>query len=140
MSCCQHEYDDLEKLLNSTNRWANRRTPYDFVHGSGTYFESPFDSFLSTVFRPMLTDPERTYVVFPDGGAHRRFYTMVHARIGGIPMSHILWIDKTRVGAQISQTEGFKYIDSEGIERQKEGRFEAGAFVLLADDFTNSVG
>ncbi|EOD37631.1 hypothetical protein EMIHUDRAFT_109667 [Emiliania huxleyi CCMP1516] len=55
-------------------------------------------------------DPRRAFIVFPDHGAHRRFYQMVHRCIPGIQYENILWIDKTRVGT----------------------------FVLLADDFTNS--
>jgi hypothetical protein len=72
-----HRYDDLEKTLNSTGRWANERVPYDFIHGTGTYFASAFDRFLSHVFLPRLPDPATAFVVFPDRGAHRRFYTMV---------------------------------------------------------------
>lgn len=134
-----HEYDDLEVTLNSTGRWANDRIPYDHVHGVGTYFASPFDRFLSTVLAPMLRDNlGSAYVVFPDGGAHRRFYTMVHTCIPGIPYANILWIEKSRVGASVTQSDGFKYIDASGTEHVKSSNFPADAFVLLADDFTNS--
>ena len=139
-----HEYEDLEVALNATRRWANKVRPYDPVTGRGTYFASAFDHFLKTVILPRVRAAaprdleERSFVVFPDGGAHRRFYTMVHTCLAGIPFDHILWIDKTRVGAAVSQAEGFNYIDAAGREKRLVGKFPEGSFVLLADDFTNS--
>ena len=134
-----HEYDDLEHTLNSTGRWANQRVPYDYVHGVGTYFASPFDRFLSTVLLAKFAENlAGSYVVFPDGGAHRRFYTMVHTCIPGIPYANILWIDKSRVGADVTQADGFSYIDADGTQHAMMSGFPKGAFVLLADDFTNS--
>ncbi len=133
-----HEYEDLEKTLNSTGRWANDRIPYDFVHGNGTYFASPFDRFLSTVLLPALESPASSFVVFPDGGAHRRFYTMVHTSLAGLPYEHILWIDKTRVGASVTQAEHFKFLDANGRECNRSAPFPPAAYVLLSDDFTNS--
>mmetsp|Transcript_38336 Transcript_38336/g.124701 ORF Transcript_38336/g.124701 Transcript_38336/m.124701 type:complete len:533 (+) Transcript_38336:58-1656(+) len=134
-----HEYEDLEATLNSTGRWANRRREYDYVRGLGTYFASPFDRFLSTVLQPRVQeDPRRAFIVFPDHGAHRRFYQMVHRCIPGIQYENILWIDKTRVGADIVQAKSFSFVDAAGAEHPKTSNFPPGTFVLLADDFTNS--
>ena len=63
---------------------------------------------------------------------------MVHTCLPGIPYANILWIEKSRVGAEIKQTEGFSYLDGTGTSHAKKGGFASGAFVLLADDFTNS--
>jgi len=109
------------------------------VRGLGTYFASPFDRFLSTVLQPRVQeDPRRAFIVFPDHGAHRRFYQMVHRCIPGIQYENILWIDKTRVGADIVQAKSFSFVDAAGAEHPKTSNFPAGTFVLLADDFTNS--
>ena len=43
-----------------------------------------------------LTDVASTYIVFPDGGAHRRFYTMVQACVPGIALANIVFIQKSR--------------------------------------------
>ena len=63
-----------------------------------TYFASALDRFLATVLQPSVTDAARTFVVFPDGGAHKRFYTMVLARVAGLPCENVLWIDKVLRG------------------------------------------
>ena len=44
-----HEYEDLELALNASGAWANPQVPYDYVHGTGTYFASAFDYFLSLI-------------------------------------------------------------------------------------------
>ena len=43
-----------------------------------------------------LTDVAATFIVFPDGGAHRRFYTMVQACVPGIALANIVFIQKSR--------------------------------------------
>ena len=43
-----------------------------------------------------LTDVASTFIVFPDGGAHRRFYTMVQACVPGIALANIVFIQKSR--------------------------------------------
>ena len=100
-----HEIDDCERALNASGKWANRRAEYDPVHGTGTYFISAFDYFLASVLLPTLQDLSSSFVIFPDAGAHRRFYTMVSTQLPGIPLASILYIQKSRVGAQISQGE-----------------------------------
>jgi hypothetical protein len=101
------------------------------VRGAGTYFASAFERFLRTA--APITDPAKSFIVFPDYGAHRRFYTMVHLCIPGIPFANILWIEKTRVGAQITQSEGFKYVDEAGAEHMRDGKFPTGAFILMCE-------
>ena len=44
-----------------------------------------------------LTDVAATFIVFPDGGAHRRFYTMVQACVPGIALANIVFIQKSRM-------------------------------------------
>jgi len=131
-----HEYDELELTLDSTHRWANRKRLYDLVSGTGTYFASAFEHFLSNVVRGRLTE-----VVFPDKGAHRRFYTMVRATLGSeIALSNIMYIEKSRVGADIVQADHFLYLDEQGTPQQRRAALPDGARVLIADDFTNSGG
>ena len=132
---------DLEITLDSSHRWANRKRPYDFDRGTGTYFASAFEHFLKHVLHGRLTDVATSFVVFPDKGAHRRFYTMVRTALGGeIALSNILWIEKSRVGADIVQAEHFLYLDEQQATRPTDARFPDGARVLIADDFTNSGG
>jgi hypothetical protein len=136
-----HEYDDLEITLDSSHRWANRKRPYDFDRGTGTYFASAFEHFLKHVLHGRLTDVGSCFVVFPDKGAHRRFYTMVRTALGGeIALSNILWIEKSRVGADIVQADHFLYLDEHQAPQRTESKFPDGARVLIADDFTNSGG
>jgi phosphoribosylpyrophosphate synthetase len=42
------------------------------------------------------------------------------------------------VGASVTQTDGFSYIDADCSQHAMTSGFPGGAFVLLADDFTNS--
>jgi hypothetical protein len=82
---------------------ARRPLPYDTVHGTGTFFASAFDRFLQDVLLPDLQgNASRCFVVFPDFGAHRRFCQMV-MRACGIKEEQVLWIPKSRVGADIQQ-------------------------------------
>jgi hypothetical protein len=98
-----HEYDDLEMALTASGAWANQPVPYDTLHGSGTFFASAFDRFLQDVLLPELAgNASRCFVVFPDFGAHRRFCKMV-MRACGIKEEQVLWIPKSRVGADIKQ-------------------------------------
>ena len=136
-----HEYDDLEITLDSSHRWANRKRPYDFDRGTGTYFASAFEHFLKHVLHGRLTNVGSSFVVFPDKGAHRRFYTMVRTALGGeIALSNILWIEKSRVGADIVQADHFLYLDEQQAPQRTNAKFPDGARVLIADDFTNSGG
>ncbi len=132
-----HEYSDLERVLTASGHWANATRDYDLVSGSGTYFASAFRMFLESYYLPSLREVRASFVVFPDHGAPRRFYTMVHAAVKGIALENILWIAKTRVGAQISQAETLFYLDGSGVE-QVRAQLPADANVLIADDFTNS--
>jgi len=128
----------LEKTLASTGRWSNTVREYDYVHGTGTYFCSFFDYYLSNHLGPGLSDGvERVFVVFPDSGAHRRFYTMVQACID-LPLDQILWISKTRVGANITQKNDLFYLNAKGEECKLETKLPPQSKALIADDFTNS--
>jgi len=135
-----HEYEDLQFTLDSTHRWSNRQQEYDYVRGTGTYFTSAFEHFLSHVHGPSLDGVSAAFVVFPDNGAHARFYTMVHSSLSGMPLENILWINKSRCGADITQTDALHYIDANGKEQQRTSGFADGARILIADDFTNSGG
>lgn len=135
-----HEYEDLQFTLDSTHRWANKKQEYDYVRGTGTYFTSAFEHFLSRVHGPSLEAVGSAFVVFPDNGAHARFYTMVHTSLKGVPLENILWINKSRVGTDITQTDALHYIDANGREQQRTSGFANGARILIADDFTNSGG
>ena len=81
-----HEIADTERNLNASGKWANLKIPYDAVHGAGTYFASAFDHFLANVLLPTLPDLSQSFVVFPDAGAHRRFYTMVQTQACAGPL------------------------------------------------------
>jgi len=137
-----HEYEDLERVLDASGAWCNTRQPYDFVHGTGTYFASAFDDFLKRMLSKTLAAHAggiaNAFVVFPDHGAHRRFYLMVHTALPGIALDRICWIDKSRVGAEVSQAERLSYLDEEATVVVREGQLPAGSYVLIADDFTNS--
>lgn len=137
-----HEYEDLERVLDASGAWSNARQPYDFVHGTGTYFASAFDDFLKRVLSKTLEahagGMANALVVFPDHGAHRRFYLMVHTALPGIALDRICWIDKSRVGAEVSQVERLSYLDEEAKVVVRPGQLPAGSYVLIADDFTNS--
>ncbi|KAL1523575.1 hypothetical protein AB1Y20_018511 [Prymnesium parvum] len=132
-----HEYEDLEKTLISTGRWSNQVRPYDYTHGTGTFFTSAFARYLSSVLYPSITDVASQYVVFPDSGAHRRFISMVENSIK-LPLDHILWISKTRVGASITQKDDLFFRNDKGEECKLQGRIPDKSTVLIADDFTNS--
>mmetsp|Transcript_50047 Transcript_50047/g.108450 ORF Transcript_50047/g.108450 Transcript_50047/m.108450 type:complete len:501 (+) Transcript_50047:197-1699(+) len=133
-----HEYEDLERTLDASNSWSNRSVAYDFTLGGGTYFSSAFRHFLKRVLLPSLSSVSSTFVVFPDHGAHRRFATMVQDCLPGIGAANVLWISKSRVGANITQEDGFQYSDARGTPHKMASSFPHGSRVLIADDFTNS--
>ena len=95
--------------MRATRAWANAVAPYDFVHGSGTYFASALDHFLAHHLPDELRDVSNVFVVFPDSGAYRRFKQMVIKRLAGIAEDHVLYIAKTRVIAEVRQTESLFY-------------------------------
>jgi len=133
-----HEVDDLERTLNASGRWNNRRRVYDSVHGRGTYFASALDYFLAEVFLPSLDDISCSFVIFPDYGAHRRFYSMVHEQVVGISLTNILFISKSRVGTEITQEERLSFVSETGGVVDRAQNLPAGSRVLIVDDFTNS--
>ena len=135
-----HEVKEVEDTVSGTNVWANPSAPYDLVHGSGTYFASALDHFLSTHLPAELHDASSAFIVFPDGGAYKRFKLMVMNRLKGIAEDHVLYIAKTRVGAEVSQKEELLYepAGGDGSTTSKRESLPSGAVVLLVDDFTNS--
>ena len=107
---------DLQRALDATRVWVNASAEYDFVRGTGTYFASAISHFLATIFVPQLGGTVAdAFVVFPDHGAHVRFYSMVHSRVSGLPLERICYISKSRVGEDITQSETLQYIDSDGL-------------------------
>ena len=84
--------------------------------------------------------------MFPDEGAHRRFFTMVMAYLH-LPSGQVLYINKKRVGADVTQENKLCYRSdhhlraengSESDSRERSEALPEGASVLIADDFTNS--
>ena len=117
----------------------NASAEYDFVRGTGTYFASAISHFLATIFVPQLGGTVAdAFVVFPDHGAHVRFYSMVHSRVSGLPLERICYISKSRVGEDITQSETLQYIDSDGLTRTVDEPIFDGAKVVIIDDFTNT--
>ena len=128
----------LEASLAGAKRWANPPRDYDVVTGLGTYFASALSHFLrSSLFRATLPSVSSAFVVFPDVGAYRRFGKMVEACLEGLPADQILFIEKSRVGTQVSQSETLNYIAADGTQKARES-IPAGSQVLIPDDFTNS--
>lgn len=87
--------------------------------------------------KEVLHSQRKSYIVFPDGGAYRRFSEMVLTRLPLLQRDRVLYIAKTRVGAEVAQSDTLLWVDEAGEERTTE-RLPDGASVLLADDFTNS--
>jgi len=133
-----HEVDDLERILNATGQWSNQRRPYNFVHGVGTYFASGLDHFLARVLLPTLPNISQSFIVFPDAGAHRRFYTMVHTQLEGIPLENILFISKSRVGTEVTQEERLSFVSEKGEVVDRPQLLPTGSQIVIVDDFTNS--
>ena len=130
---------DLQRALDATRVWVNASAEYDFVRGTGTYFASAISHFLATIFVPQLGGTVAdAFVVFPDHGAHVRFYSMVHSRVSGLPLERICYISKSRVGEDITQSETLQYIDSDGLTRTVDEPIFDGAKVVIIDDFTNT--
>ena len=130
---------DLQRALDATRVWVNASAEYDFMRGTGTYFASAISHFLATIFVPQLGGTVAdAFVVFPDHGAHVRFYSMVHSRVSGLPLERICYISKSRVGEDITQSETLQYIDSDGLTRTVDEPIFDGAKVVIIDDFTNT--
>lgn len=129
----------IESTLRKTGKWANPAISYDLDTGAGTYFASAFEYFLRNTYLPTVGSLEATAVVFPDKGAYRRFHTMVERALVGIPKENVLFIEKKRVGTEISQSNTLNYMTADGAQAEREsldgGREWA---VLIPDDFTNS--
>lgn len=135
-----HETKEVEDTVRATRAWANAVAPYDFVHGSGTYFASALDHFLAHHLPDELRDVSNVFVVFPDSGAYRRFKQMAIKRLAGIAEDHVLYIAKTRVIAEVRQTESLFYRPDGDLSTDPSVReaLPSGAHVLIVDDFTNS--
>jgi len=136
-----HETKEVEDTVRGTHAWANPVVPYDLVRGSGTYFASALDHFLDNHLPPELSvDVSNLFIVFPDGGAYRRFKQMVVTRLAGIAEDHVLYISKTRVNAEVRQAEALLYQPEGDVSSDAHSReaLPAGARVLIVDDFTNS--
>lgn len=73
------------------------------------------------------------YVLFPDKGAYDRYEASVR-QILSLDNDHIVYIQKTRVGEQITQVEKLFFDQGE-----KES-FKPTDHILILDDFTNSGG
>lgn len=127
----------LERSLTGSGKWANAPKPYDLPTGNGTYFASAFNVFLTTTYRDAVDDLANVYVVFPDVGAYRRFVEMVKTSLSGLKEDQVLFIEKSRVGTQVTQSEVLNYIDAAGCKVPKDS-LPDGAAVLVPDDFTNS--
>ena len=132
-----HEYEQLEIALNATEIWANRKCAYNLRKGSGTYYESHFRTFLEALKDPTEgqlrvevanNDVQQLYVLFPDDGAHRRFYVMVTTLLEGLSYEHVLFIDQGQLKSR----------NAHGHTAPGPERLPADACVLIADDFTNS--
>jgi len=125
----------IESALSKTGKWANPTVEYDLVTGSGTYFASAFAYFLQRAFK--VDDVATTFVVFPDVGAYRRFHTMVEANLRGIPASNVLYIEKKRVGTDVTQSAALYYNAADGTQSTRS-ELPAKSHILIPDDFTNS--
>ena len=127
----------LERTLTASGKWANPPKPYDLPTGAGTYFASAFHVFLTTTYRAAVADLAKVSIVFPDVGAYRRFNEMVKVCLSGLSEEQVLFIEKSRVGTAVTQSEVLNYFDKAGNKVQKQA-LPDGAQVLVPDDFTNS--
>ena len=110
--------------------------------GTGTYFASAFAHFLENDFKRTLgtnlgTELGGAFVIFPDKGAYNRFHGMVEKQLGSIPKANVLYIEKKRVGTDVSQAEALQYYAADGSVGTRDS-LPAGSVVLIPDDFTNS--
>jgi len=134
-------HDDLdgkplvEMALSKSGKWANPPAEYDLVTGTGTYFASAFAHFLKDYSRS--SNVATTFVVFPDVGAYKRFHTMVEAQLKGIARENVLYIEKKRVGTEVTQSAFLNYNADDGSQATRES-LPTGANILIPDDFTNS--
>ena len=128
----------IEPTLNGTGKWANPIVDYDLVTGKGTYFASALYHFLrSELFRKTLPKLQSAFVVFPDAGAYKRFHKLVEVALEGVPTDQVLFIEKSRVGTSVTQTESLLYFDGD-TKKTREAPIPASSHVLIPDDFTNS--
>ena len=67
------------KELGIDDKWIRS---YNIQRGVGTYFASAFAVFLRSYVLEKVRDiaPRKAYIIFPDYGAHRRFYRSAPAR------------------------------------------------------------
>lgn len=134
-------HDDLngkpvvESALAKTGKWANPSVEYDLIRGTGTYFASAFQYFLEHTFE--LGDLASTFVIFPDAGAYARFHTMVEAQLRGIAADNVLYIEKKRVGSEVTSGTELNYHTAGGGVATRDC-LPAGSNILIPDDFTNS--
>lgn len=125
----------VEHTLNSTAKWANTQTAYNLLEGRGTYFASMVLHFLQTIYKPQHAHSLATaFVAFPDKGAWKRYHGMVGVTLG-LPPERILFLEKSRVGTQVTQSTVLFYIGEDGVQRQREARLPDGCRVLIIDDF-----
>ena len=127
----------LERTLRGSGKWKNTDKEYDLPTGTGTFFASAFHTFLQTTYADSVDDMSKVIVVFPDVGAFRRFVEMVKACLRGLRDEQVLFIEKSRVGTEVEQSDCLNYFDAQGAKQQRE-ELPAGSSVLIPDDFTNS--
>jgi hypothetical protein len=132
-----HEPKEMERSLSTLGGWSNPVRAYNFASGEGTYFASAFAGFLTDTYASLIGDRDRTFVVFPDFGAHRRCHSLVCTRLG-LSEEQVLHIAKSRVGAAIEQTDALFVVDASGTPQKRDQPLPAKSQVLIADDFTNS--
>ena len=151
-----HEFHELETELNDGGQWSNRQYKYNFSEGRGTYFLSALrfffrvDSQFGKAVRAAEDVSQQFFIVFPDGGAFRRFYRMAQKHLAGqggpFPLANILYLTKVRVGTLSEQSDAFMYYTDDPLDPSAEPKsrpptgqiFPHGARVLVVDDFTNS--
>ena len=132
-----------------------RATCTDHRQGRGTYFTSAFAMFMRQRVEHIQTLREQgkyCFVIFPDKGAHRRFYECVQS--GGstptaqahetamklLPLSNILYRPKTRVGQKLEMLDVLRYVDENGDEVDYQRMLPEGSHVWLCDDFIHAGG
>jgi len=79
---------------------------------------------------------DQMYILFPDFGAYKRYADSVR-RVLKLDNDHILYIEKTRVGASIQQENKIFY-GGGPEEKGEKTEFTPQDQFLIIDDFTNS--
>lgn len=77
------------------------------------------------------------YILFPDRGAYDRYSHAVRD-VMALDTDHIIFIKKSRVGDQITQTQKLFYDLGEGQDDGEKTAFKATDTILIVDDFTQS--